>query len=155
MSSILEAAHHSNFLPLPAYRLDASADAPGWRDANGTRCKRPPTPLPYSTSDGEAGLLEKTAGDEGKVGTAAEKEILFPGEWSVVEGAIRAVATALIKAEPVGTWSLGRGWRVENAGVWSWFSTTRCLFLLGFFLVERFEKDGGGLRLTDRTLESV
>eukprot|EP00903_Cladosiphon_okamuranus_P013498 g12572.t1 len=79
-------------------RLDAPTDTPGWRDAHGTRSKRPPHELPPyasqpSTPSSAAGAsASSTLQTEGGGGS--------PGEWGTVERAVRAVATALIASEP-------------------------------------------------------
>lgn len=90
-----------------APRLDAPADTPGWRDAHGTRSKRPPHQVPRYSSQPPpatvAGTGSSTSVGEGDSATATLKgNIISPGEWSVVEGAVRAAAKALIEAEPVG-----------------------------------------------------
>ncbi|CAM9253871.1 unnamed protein product [Scytosiphon promiscuus] len=89
-------------------RLDAPADAPGWRDAHGTRSKRPPHQVPRYSSQPPSAFTPNVVGagspaspEEDESATAPLKgDVISPGEWSVVEGAVRAAAKALIAAEP-------------------------------------------------------
>lgn len=91
-------------------RLDAPTDAPGWRNALGTHSAgsmRPSLPQQGSAEPvgeissaapsgrGQASACAKTGGPD-----SAELKV-FPGEWSTVTGALRAVAEALIAAESV------------------------------------------------------
>ncbi|CAM9382406.1 unnamed protein product [Laminaria digitata] len=81
-------------------RLDAAADTPGWRDAHGTRSKRPPhTSLPDISAAISAGMDASTS--QGRDGSRSHQgPAVFPGEWSAVERATRAATAALIAAEP-------------------------------------------------------
>ncbi|CAM9723326.1 unnamed protein product [Ectocarpus sp. 12 AP-2014] len=84
-------------------RLDAAADTPGWREAHGTRSKRPPHQLtPYSSSSGGGVSTTASPAVGGSEAAAQEEEggSVSPGEWGAVEGAVRAAANALVAAEP-------------------------------------------------------
>ncbi|CAN0349952.1 unnamed protein product [Ectocarpus sp. 8 AP-2014] len=84
-------------------RLDAAADTPGWREAHGTRSKRPPHQLiPYSSSSGGGASTAASPAGGGSEAAAQEEEGggVSPGEWGAVEGAVRAAANALVAAEP-------------------------------------------------------
>eukprot|EP00752_Nemacystus_decipiens_P007043 g6316.t1 len=81
-------------------RLDAPTDTPGWRDAHGTRSKRPPHELP--PYDSLPSTPTVAAGAAGSASSTSQAQIggICPGQWVTVEKAIRAVATALIASEP-------------------------------------------------------
>lgn len=92
-------------------RLDAAADTPGWRDAHGTRSKRPPQAslpaIPAATAPGTNPPTSQGHSDESR---SQAGSAVFPGEWSAVERAVRAATAALIEAEPVSAIFRGLGW---------------------------------------------
>lgn len=87
-------------------RLDASTDAPGWRNAHGTHSGRPSRPVSLAadassqpTGSGDSGTGPSAGGET--VGAEPGRGAVSSGEWSAVAKGIRAIAEALIAAEEV------------------------------------------------------
>lgn len=114
-------------------RIDAPADTPGWRDAHGTRSKRPPQRLPAYSSQPSA--PSSAAGASGTPTASPTHEggvAIPPGEWGAVERAIRAAASALIAAEPVGGWKM-EWMRDREGGIWYLVGVTMRVWAGGGF----------------------